>query len=235
MTSRGRLLFILGVATAVSDRRLLFFIGPNKNGTRSWAELLRLAFGLRVMHDAGAWSRASRAHDQTFFADDENDAFTDGENFDVAWLMVNFPRAKFCFNTRPLLPWLVSRHFHAQDSTHAFLAGHVKSLALHNDDSTVACWVIQRDASLRRAEELLAKRERLAVLDITSADSEPAAFFAALAPMLPRQPTAGSRSIPHRGVSHSASLPEVRPPPRPHACGDDWIMHRMVWPSPCIF
>jgi len=218
LPARGRfqkLLLGIVIAAAAADppatsgRRLLFFIGPNKTGTRSWAELLCTAFGLRVMHDAGAWSRASRAHDRAFFVDGEHDAFTDGEHFDVAWLMSSFPRSTFVFNTRPLLPWLVSRHFHAQDSTHAFLAGHVKTLALHNDDATVACWVMQRDASLRAAEELLATSGRLAVLDITAAESDPAAFFGALHPLLPGHPTAGPRSIPHRGVGHAASLPEV--------------------------
>jgi hypothetical protein len=194
-----------------SDRRLVFLIGPNKTGTRSWAELLSTVYGLRVLHDAGAWSKASRAHDAAFF-EGPYDAFADGDNFDVAWLASAFPAATFIFNTRALLPWLVSRHFHAQDSTHAFLSGHVKSLALHNDDATVACWVMQRDATLRQARQILGGR--LAVLDITAAESDPNFFFTALQPFLPTRPWAGAPSIPHRGVGHAAALPPVSACPR---------------------
>lgn len=210
---------LVGAAAAASaplpasSRRLVFLIGPNKTGTRSWAEMLGKVFGLRVLHDAGAWSKASRAHDAAFF-EGPYEAFTDGDNFDVAWLMATFPAATFIFNTRALLPWLVSRHFHAQDSTHAFLAGHVKSLAVHNDDATVACWVMQRDASLRRAQEALGGSGRLAVLDITAAETDPPSFFTALQPVLPTRPGTAAPSIPHRGVGHAAALPPVCARPR---------------------
>mmetsp|Transcript_14161 Transcript_14161/g.38471 ORF Transcript_14161/g.38471 Transcript_14161/m.38471 type:complete len:290 (-) Transcript_14161:384-1253(-) len=199
-----------GARSAVSSRRLLFLIGPNKTGTRSWAQLLQEAFGLRVLHDAASWSRASRAHDQAFFSEGEWDAFADGEAFDVEWLATTFPTATFLFNTRPLLPWLVSRHFHVQDSTHAFLAGHVKSLALHNDDATVACWVMQRDAALSRAQALLQGTGRLAVLDITAAEASPKAFFSALEPILPGRMRSEPHDIPHKGLGHAASLPPAR-------------------------
>ena len=106
-------------APATSDAHKLFFIGPNKTGTRSWAALLHL-LGLRVAHDA-AWGRATHTKDLSFF--DRADAFCDGDDFDVEWLATAFPAAKFVFNTRPLLPWLTSRVFHAEDSVHAFLGG----------------------------------------------------------------------------------------------------------------
>ena len=189
------------VAASTSSAHKVFFIGPNKTGTRSWCELLS-SLGLRTLHDAATWSAASRRKDLAFF--EKHDAFCDGDVFDVGWLAAAFPQAKFVYNSRALLPWLVSRVFHAQDTTHAFLAGRVKSLALHNDDATVACWVIQRDARLQRARELLPP-ERLAVLDITAGGTKQ--LLAALRPLLP--PAAAARAaaasaLPHRGERASA-------------------------------
>lgn len=192
-------------AASTSIEHKVFFIGPNKTGTRSWCDLLK-SLGLRTLHDGASWSAASRRADLAFF--ERHDAYCDGDAFDVAWLASAFPRATFVYNTRALLPWLVSRVFHAQDATHSFLAGNVKSLALHNDDATVACWVIQRDTRLQRARELLPP-ERLAVLDITTATSS-AQLLAQLRPLLPPQvanrvaSAAGSgTSLPHRGERSS--------------------------------
>ena len=182
---------------AASDAHKVFFIGPNKTGTRSWCELLQ-NLGMRTLHDSATWSAASRRHDLAFFS--KHDAFCDGDTFDVEWLAAAFPRATFVYNSKPLLPWLLSRFFHAQDATHSFLAGSVKSLALHNDDATAACWVLQRDARLLRARELLPPH-RLAVLDITSPSQQQ--LLADLGPMLP--PPARARvaemnqQLPHRG------------------------------------
>lgn len=72
-----------------------------------------------MLHGAAEWSRKSVSHDLAYFADGPYDAYADGEGFDVRWLASAFLRASFIFNTRPLLPWLVSRFFHAQDSVHA--------------------------------------------------------------------------------------------------------------------
>ena len=179
-----------------SDAHKVFFIGPNKTGTRSWCELLQ-NLGMRTLHDAASWSAASRRHDLSFFS--KHDAFCDGDVFDVEWLATAFPRATFIYNSRALLPWLMSRFFHAQDATHAFLTGRVSSLALHNDDATAACWVLQRDARLLRARELLSST-RLAVLDIAS--PSPERLLADLRPMLPpsaRTRLAGLKQLPHRG------------------------------------
>ena len=179
-----------------SDAHKVFFIGPNKTGTRSWCELLQ-NLGMRTLHDAASWSAASRRHDLSFFS--KHDAFCDGDVFDVEWLATAFPRATFIYNSRALLPWLMSRFFHAQDATHAFLSGRVSSLALHNDDATAACWVLQRDARLLRARELLSST-RLAVLDIAS--PSPERLLADLRPMLPpsaRTRLAGLKQLPHRG------------------------------------
>jgi len=192
-------------APATSDAHKLFFIGPNKTGTRSWAALLHL-LGLRVAHDA-AWGRATHTKDLSFF--DRADAFCDGDDFDVEWLAKAFPAAKFVFNTRPLLPWLTSRVFHAEDSVHAFLGGAVKSLALHNDDATVACWVIQRDKRLAQARKLVP--ERLLVADVTAPSARAAQFVGALAPLLPPRAAAAAAarlangtldSLPHDGGDH---------------------------------
>lgn len=184
------------MAATTSDAHKVFFIGPNKTGTRSWCELLQ-NLGMRTLHDAASWSAASRRHDLSLFSN--HDAFCDGDVFDVEWLAAAFPRATFIYNSRALLPWLMSRFFHAQDSTHAFLTGRVSSLALHNDDATAACWVLQRDARLLRARELLSST-RLAVLDIAS--PSPERLLADLRPMLPpsaRMRLAGMKQLPHRG------------------------------------
>ena len=72
-------------------------------------------------------------------------------------------------------------------------------MALHNDDATAACWVLQRDARLLRARELLSST-RLAVLDIAS--PSPERLLADLRPMLPpsaRTRLAGMKQLPHRG------------------------------------
>ena len=195
-------------ADTTSTSHKVFFIGPNKTGTRSWCDLLK-SLGLRTLHDGASWSAASRRADLAFF--ERHDAYCDGDAFDVAWLASAFPRATFIYNTRALLPWLVSRVFHAQDATHSFLAGNVKSLALHNDDATVACWVIQRDTRLRRARELLPP-ERFAVLDITTAAAQ-VPLLARLRPLLPPQAasraaaagsgTGTSADLPHRGERSS--------------------------------
>ena len=188
---------VVAAAATSSDAHKVFFIGPNKTGTRSWCELLQ-NLGMQTLHDAASWSAASRRHDLVFFS--KHDAFCDGDVFDVEWLAAAFPRATFVYNSRALLPWLLSRFFHAQDATHAFLAGHVKSLALHNDDATAACWVLQRDARLLRARQLLGS-SRLAVLDITA--PEPKRLLADLRPMLPpgarARVTGMSQQLPHRG------------------------------------
>ena len=167
--------------------------------------------GLRVAHDA-AWGRATHTKDLSYF--DRADAFCDGDDFDVDWLAKAFPAAKFVFNTRPLLPWLTSRVFHAEDSVHAFLGGAVKSLALHNDDATVACWVIQRDKRLAQARKLVP--ERLLVADVTVPSVSAAQFVGALAPLRRRHrrrrrapPTA--RSIRCRTM---AEITTDAPPPR---------------------
>ena len=68
------------VAASTSSAHKVFFIGPNKTGTRSWCELLS-SLGLRTLHDAATWSAASRRKDLAFF--EKHDAFCDGDVFDV--------------------------------------------------------------------------------------------------------------------------------------------------------
>ena len=67
-------------AGATSTEHKVFFIGPNKTGTRSWCDLLK-SLGLRTLHDGASWSAASRRADLAFF--ERHDAYCDGDAFDV--------------------------------------------------------------------------------------------------------------------------------------------------------
>jgi hypothetical protein len=110
------LAFTLGAAIAqralkATDDKL-FFIGPNKTGTTSIAELFR-TLGYRSCHrhchrQDMTWADATRTRNASYFED--ADVFVDvGDVADFIWLSKQYPTARFVYNTRPLTPWLISR------------------------------------------------------------------------------------------------------------------------------
>jgi hypothetical protein len=149
--------------------RKVFFIGFNKTGTTSLAEMVTAQSDLRARHDPD-WTIWTQIRATERFA--EADVFSDGEWPDLVYLSRVFPDAVFVLNSRSLRSWIVSRHLAAERTRSIIrrvcvdlvglppLAWILSRLFAPNDLATMARWVRLRNSYHRYALAFL-RREGL--------------------------------------------------------------------------
>ena len=151
-----------GDVCAVKEK--VFFIGFNRCGTTSCAELLE-ACGYRSLHSVSWWNWYA----PNVWRFDSFDCYSDGyEGYrsnclsfpDLPFLESTFPGCKFVLQTRSLRKWLISRRRHGIAS----YLGTWDSLAF--DDDLFLKWILVRNAWYEHVYDYFEGKDSLLVLNI---------------------------------------------------------------------